>query len=97
MKYDVTYACGHTETVQLFGPYEERKRKIKWYSEECLCSECYAKKKASKMKNDGFVEKEITYREYKNNPIYSGCKTKADSYNAKEKTIIVYFKEGNEK
>ena len=29
-KYDVTYACGHTETVNLYGKTSERERKIYW-------------------------------------------------------------------
>lgn len=40
MKYDVTFSCGHTCEVELFGPYKDRERKIKWY-EEALCPECY--------------------------------------------------------
>ena len=39
-KYDVTYACGHTETVELFGKTSERERKIKWMEGDCLCPSC---------------------------------------------------------
>ena len=35
-----------------------------------------------------YVEKVILYKEYKNN--YSDCKTKADSYNPVDKTIVIY-------
>ena len=31
MKYTLTYSCGHTGTVQLYGKTEERERKIKDY------------------------------------------------------------------
>lgn len=41
-KYDVTYSCGHTDTVQLYGKNEERERKLKWM-ENSLCPECYKK------------------------------------------------------
>ena len=43
MKYTLTYSCGHTGTVQLYGKTEERERKIKYYEEYGLCPECYKK------------------------------------------------------
>lgn len=43
-KYDVTYACGHTETVELFGKTSERERKIEWMEGNCLCPTCYKEK-----------------------------------------------------
>lgn len=39
--YDVTFLCGHTEVKELFGKVSERERKIKWFEESCVCSECY--------------------------------------------------------
>jgi hypothetical protein len=42
-KYNVTFSCGHTETKELFGKHTDRERKIKWFEEEGLCSECYKK------------------------------------------------------
>lgn len=42
-KYEVTFKCGHTETKQLFGPTKERYKKIEWWQENCICSECYKK------------------------------------------------------
>jgi len=44
-KYDVTFSCGHTEVIQLFGPMDERERRIEWLEEHGLCSECYEEKK----------------------------------------------------
>lgn len=44
-KYNVTYSCGHEQTVQLYGKTAERERKIEWYESSGLCSECYAEKK----------------------------------------------------
>jgi len=46
-KYNVTYSCGHTETIQLYGNIEDRERKIKWLSENGLCPDCYKKQKAA--------------------------------------------------
>ena len=42
-KYDVHCACGHTETIELYGPHKERYRKIEWLEKEGKCSECYKK------------------------------------------------------
>ena len=39
-KYDITYSCGHTETVQLYGKYADRERYIAWASEHKTCSAC---------------------------------------------------------
>ena len=39
-KYDITYSCGHTETVQLYGKHADRERYIAWASEHKVCSEC---------------------------------------------------------
>lgn len=44
-KYDVTFSCGHEQTVELFGKYADRERKIKFYKEEGLCTECYKNRK----------------------------------------------------
>ena len=39
-KYDITYSCGHTETVQLYGKHADREHYIAWASEHKVCSEC---------------------------------------------------------
>lgn len=93
MKYDVKFSCGHTHTVELFGKAEDREKKIAFYEEYYVCPECYKKQKEEENKI-GCMEVEMSYREYKEN--YSECKTKADSYDKKEKTIIVYVPEETE-
>lgn len=55
MKYEVTYSCGHTGTVQLYGKTEERERKIKYYKEYGLCPECYKKQKQEENEKMGLV------------------------------------------
>lgn len=40
-KYDVTYSCGHSATVELFGKNVDRENKLKWMAEKGLCPECY--------------------------------------------------------
>lgn len=47
MKYDITYACGHTGTVELFGKTADREYRLKYY-EGCLCPECEAKERQKK-------------------------------------------------
>ena len=42
-KYDITYSCGHSATIQLYGKTEEREKKIKWLESEGFCPECYKK------------------------------------------------------
>ncbi len=41
MKYDITYSCGHTATIQLYGSTAEREHKITWMEREGLCPDCY--------------------------------------------------------
>lgn len=55
MKYEVTYSCGHTGTVQLYGKTDERERKISYYKEYGLCSECYKKQKQGENEKMGLV------------------------------------------
>ena len=50
MKDYVTYSCGHTGEVQLFGTNKDRERKIKWYEESALCPECYMKQQEERGK-----------------------------------------------
>jgi len=45
--YNVTYSCGHSDRVQLFGSYEDRQRRIEWFQQEAVCPACY---KAAKEK-----------------------------------------------
>ena len=45
MKYDVTYSCGHSGTVDLFGKDEERERKLEFFKDSGLCPECFKAKK----------------------------------------------------
>lgn len=45
-KYDVTFLCGHTETVELVGYEKERKRRLWNMSRTKLCRNCYKKKAA---------------------------------------------------
>ena len=41
-KYEITYRCGHSGAVQIYGTnvHGERERKAQWLSENCDCPEC---------------------------------------------------------
>ena len=86
-KYDVTFSCGHTETVALYGPDVKRHRMIDFYEREGECSEC-AKARINEFNSRGCEEKRMLYREYKKS--YPHCATKRDSYDDISKTVVVY-------
>ena len=46
MKTTVTYACGHTEEVVVFGKRADREKKIAWLEAQ-LCAECRAREGAA--------------------------------------------------
>ena len=51
-KYDITYSCGHSGEVQLFGSGKERDRKIEWYETRADCPECYKAKMRAKQASE---------------------------------------------
>lgn len=93
MWYDVTYKCGHEDRVQLYGKGKDRERKLWWYANVAVCPCCYKKQQDEEAKKNGCEEVTMKYAEYKHN--YSGCKTKPDSYNAFDKTIVVYVSDNS--
>lgn len=54
-KYTITYKCGHTEEVKLFGSYAERERIINNYK-ACDCPDCRAKAAAQEATAKGYAE-----------------------------------------
>ena len=54
-KYTITYKCGHTEEVKLFGPYAERESKINYYK-TIDCPYCRAKAAAQEATAKGYAE-----------------------------------------
>jgi len=77
-KYDVTYKCGHTGTVELFGKQTDRDSKLEWYKNTAVCPDCY---NAEKYADYEIIE--MHYSEYKNN--YADNKTVSNSYDKKRK------------
>ena len=49
-KYEITYKCGHTGTVELFGKGSDRERKLEWMSKNHICPECLEKEKQAAQK-----------------------------------------------
>ena len=54
-KYTITHACGHEETVQLYGAMKDRERKAAWMAEQD-CQECRVKARAEAAKAKGLTE-----------------------------------------
>ena len=87
-KYEVTFSCGHTKVMNLYGPNASREKRIAYYEEQGLCPECYAKAQAEKMAQKSNIV-EMHYGEYKRR--YAMHKTVPGSYNPETKTIKVYL------
>lgn len=61
-KYTITYKCGHTEEMQLFGKEKDRYSKIDWYATQD-CPECKAAAARAAAKERGLVELEGTAKQ----------------------------------
>lgn len=87
MKTTVTATCGHTVCVEGTG------KKLDYLTErakEELCPECQAKAQEQKYA-DTHIEITVRYADYKD--IYQGISiAKAGSYNAVDKTIVIFIK-----
>jgi len=44
--YDIKYKCGHSERRQVYGPTNERNRKIEWYETQ-VCLDCWKKEQGN--------------------------------------------------
>lgn len=91
MKYTVNFKrCGHEAQIDLVGKFKDRERKIEYMSDCCLCPSCQRAKSESE-KSAGCKKVRMHYSEYKNK--YAECKTEYNSYDSKDKTIVVYVPE----
>ena len=54
-KSTITYRCGHTAEVQLYGAYKDREKKIA-YHKTIDCPECRAKAAAEDAQGKGYAE-----------------------------------------
>jgi hypothetical protein len=49
MKYDITFACGHEGTIELFGTNANREYWLSVYEKERICPECYKHKQVEEV------------------------------------------------
>lgn len=54
-QYNITYSCGHTGTVELFGKTSNRDRKIDWYENCADCPDCYKIKMREKQAKEPII------------------------------------------
>lgn len=54
-KYKITYKCGHTAEVQLYGKYADREKKIAWYA-TINCPDCEASEQREKAEAAGLPQ-----------------------------------------
>ena len=54
-KYRVLMSCGHMQTVQLFGKEADRRRKIAYFEESGICTECYKEEMEAAAKSEGLI------------------------------------------
>ena len=59
-KYNVTFACGHTSTVDIVGPCKDRERKLAWYAESGDCPQCYKAKMDAQRAKEAAERKEAS-------------------------------------
>ena len=55
MKYNITFSCGHTGEVTLYGKGKDREAKIAWYESSGLCPDCYKEEMRQKEKEEGLT------------------------------------------
>ena len=98
-KYDITYSCGHSATIQLYGKTEEREKKIKWLESEGFCPECYkkyqreeaARKAAEILEAAGITFPELTGTEKQ----IEYAKNLRNAYIADEGKEIIFYAEND--
>lgn len=96
-QYTVTYACGHTGTVQLYGKTADREYRLKYY-ESCDCPECEAKARQQKNAENAAAAaemdfpalsgsaKQIAWAETIRMEMYNEWMEKVDRFKKSEKT-----------
>lgn len=93
-KYDVTFACGHTGTVNIVGPYKQREKKLQWYEERGLCPDCYQKQKKPYFWVDRTGSK-IEIRVYDSYPIKDELKKLGYNFNRESACWYILVKPFN--
>lgn len=98
MKTTVTYACGHTEEIVVFGKRADRERKIAWLEAQ-LCAECRAREGAAQGAAKGWAAlegspKQIAWAEDirgKTMDAIAALQTRTDDEAAHKDRVIAYL------
>lgn len=86
MKYTIKMGCGHIEERELHGSSKYIEDTIKFFKNS-ICGKCYMKKQLKRHLDAGYKEVRVSYTDYKLR--YSSLPYLPDSYNEKDRTIIV--------
>ena len=98
MKTTITYACGHTEEIVVFGKRSERERRIA-YLESQLCAECRAREGAAQGAAKGWAAlegspKQIAWAEDirgETMDAIAALKTRPDDEAARKGRVVAYL------
>ena len=91
-KYQVTFSCGHTQVVELFGKTSDRERKISWYERSGVCSDCYKAEQDAKRQANIDVCSALPALTGSDKQIAWATKIRADKYNMFKGTRFDYIK-----
>ena len=86
MKYKIKMGCGHIEERELHGSSKYIEDTIK-FLKKSICGKCYMKEQLKNNLAAGYVEVRVSYHDYKFR--YATLPYVPDSYNEKDRTIIV--------
>ena len=88
-KYEVTYSCGHSAEVELYGSKAERERKIEWFAQSGSCPDCFRAQKQDKTQTEAASLEElckgISFSEL------SGTPEQIASANEIRRQVVGYF------
>lgn len=85
------FMCGHEEQVEVSGTEEEVRKRIEWYGANCQCSECRTKRFREEMSK---THDEVVMKYYIYKTCFEDHKILKDSYDSKEKTVVVFVEKG---
>lgn len=98
MKTTVTYACGHTEEIVVYGKRADREKKIAWFEAQ-LCAECRAREGAAQGAAKGWAAlegspKQIAWAEDirgETMDAIAALQTRTDDEAARKGRVIAYL------
>lgn len=82
-KYQVTYRCGHTGTVDLFGPSKQRENKLEWLSTQ-LCPDCWKEEQAQQAHTKPIIVNTSIFNTMVDGKIFVIIELGGETYSRKE-------------